>query len=220
MATQTQLIETSRGPARATAHLPADEPGPFLVVALHGAGTDTARTPLPELCDALAERGIVAVRFDQPYRVAGRKAPDPAHLVDRALVEAAPQLKAFAPEGAALGLVGRSSGARVACRTAAELGAVAVACLGFPYQPPARKGGPLPADRGPELALAARRCPVLVVQGSRDQFGMPPEIAGVRLIVEPAAGHTPTLAMAEHAAGWLSGVAREHKVGRAAFQQP
>src|SRR3712207_8799880 len=70
---------------------------------------------------------------------------------------------------------GRSSGARVACRTADATGAVAVLCLAFPVHPPGRPE----KDRLAELA--APRVPVLVVQGQRDPFGPP----------DPAPGRTP-----------------------------
>jgi uncharacterized protein len=67
---------------------------------------------------------------------------------------------------------GRSSGARVACRTAAGTGTAGVLCLAFPLQPPARKGKPPAPDRLAELD--AVKVPVLVVQGERDRFGIPP----------------------------------------------
>jgi predicted alpha/beta-hydrolase family hydrolase len=62
-------------------------------------------------------------------------------------------------------------GARVACRTAAATGAVGVLCLAFPLLPP-RRGGKPPQSRLPELDAVG--VPVLVVQGERDGFGMPP----------------------------------------------
>jgi predicted alpha/beta-hydrolase family hydrolase len=61
----------------------------------------------------------------------------------------------------------------VACRTAGALGAAAVLCLAFPLQPPARKGKPPSPDRLPELEAVT--VPMLIVQGSSDQFGVPPE---------------------------------------------
>jgi len=199
-----QVLDTGRGPARATAYLPAGRTKPtVLVVALHGAGTDTSRPPLPALCASLAAQGFGAVRFDQPYQVAGRKAPDAAHLLDRVLLDALPEIRRFAVRGARLAFVGRSSGARVACRIAAAADAAAIACLGFPYQPPTRKGGAVPADRGEELRAGAAVCPVLVVQGSRDPFGRPPVSDGVRIVVADGAAHVPTDAMAAIAAEWL-----------------
>ena len=197
-------VETTRGPACAVAYLPVGRRPNALVVALHGAGTDSARSPLPELCGLLAGRGIAAVRFDQPYVVAGRKAPDAAHFLDRTLLEALRDLRGLATKGARLGLVGRSSGARVACRVAAETAAAAIACLGFPFQPPARKGAAPPQNRGAELAAAAAACPVLVVQGSRDPFGMPPAATGAAIVVREGVGHVPTVEMAREAAGWLT----------------
>ena len=63
---------------------------------------------------------------------------------------------------------GRSSGARVACRTAAQTGAAGVLCLAFPVHPPGRPE----KTRLPELDAVA--VPTLVVQGASDPFGMPP----------------------------------------------
>ena len=63
---------------------------------------------------------------------------------------------------------GRSSGARVACRTAAETGAAAVLCLAFPVHPPGRP------EKSRLDELDAVTVPTLVVQGERDPFGMPP----------------------------------------------
>lgn len=97
---------------------------------------------------------------------------------------------------------GRSSGARVACRTATEVGAVAVVALAFPTHPPRSPD----RDRLDELAMPT--VPVLVVQGDRDPFGVPPPVRGrtVHLIAGgthalrgPAAG-----AAAAAVVGWLT----------------
>lgn len=71
---------------------------------------------------------------------------------------------------------GRSSGARVACRTAADLGAAGVLCLAFPLQPPKDRPTRLPE-------LDAVTVPTLVVQGERDPFGMPPPAPGRTIAV-------------------------------------
>jgi predicted alpha/beta-hydrolase family hydrolase len=60
-------------------------------------------------------------------------------------------------------------GARVACRTAAATGSVAILCLAFPLHPPGRPE----KSRLPELE--ALRVPTLVVQGESDPFGTPPD---------------------------------------------
>jgi predicted alpha/beta-hydrolase family hydrolase len=72
---------------------------------------------------------------------------------------------------------GRSSGARVACRTAQDTGALGVLCLAFPVHPPGRPE----KTRLPELDGAG--VPTLVVQGDRDPFGMPPEGPGRTVVV-------------------------------------
>jgi hypothetical protein len=82
---------------------------------------------------------------------------------------------------------GRSLGARVACRTASRTDAVAVVCLAFPLQPPRRSGSAPRPSRLSELDGVA--VPTLVVQGIRDQFGIPP--AGrQRTVVEVPGDHS------------------------------
>lgn len=166
---------------------------------LHGAGTGTGAEPFPTLAAALAAAGLTAVRFDQPYRVAGRRPPDAARLLDAALLDALPAIRALAP-GLPLGVVGRSSGARVACRTAESAGTRAIVALGFPWQPP---GTPPKPDRGDELRLGGRSCPVLVVQGERDPFGRPARVRGVRTRLVRGMAHTPSERAALGAIGWL-----------------
>ena len=110
-------------------------------------------------------------RVEQPYRVAGRKSPAPARQLDAAWTSVAEQLLAGPLEGLPLVAGGRSSGARVACRTAAAVGALGVLCVAFPLHAPG-KGDDPSKSRLPELE--AVEVPVLVVQGGRDPFGMPP----------------------------------------------
>ena len=74
---------------------------------------------------------------------------------------------------------GRSSGARVACRTAAATGAAGVLCLAFPLHPPGRP------EIDPPAELDAVAVPVLVVQGASDPFGMPAGGAGREIVVVP-----------------------------------
>src|SRR5262249_3241111 len=108
---------------------------------------------------------------EQPYRVAGRRAPARAPQLDAAWIAVLEHLRAAELAGLPLVVGGRSLGARVACRTADVTGAVGVLCLAFPLQPPRRTGDP-PPSRLPELD--AVKVPTLVVQGERDRFGMPP----------------------------------------------
>jgi predicted alpha/beta-hydrolase family hydrolase len=64
---------------------------------------------------------------------------------------------------------GRSAGARVACRTAADTDSVAVVCLAFPLHPPGRP------EKSRLDELDAVKVPTLVVQGESDPFGTPPD---------------------------------------------
>ena len=140
----------------------------------------------PDLVAATAAahaEGVSVALVEQPYRVAGRRSPSRAPQLDAAWVAVVEQLRAGELAGLPLVAGGRSLGARVACRTAAETGAVAVLCLAFPLQPP-RRGDKAAPSRLPELE--AVRVPVLVVQGERDRFGIPPE--GPRRDVVTVAG--------------------------------
>ena len=97
------------------------------------------------------------VLVEQPYRVAGRRSPAPAHQLDAAWTAVVERLTARELRGLPLVTGGRSSGARVACRTAEATGAVGVLCLAFPLQPP-RRTSPPPPSRLPELDAVTCRC--------------------------------------------------------------
>jgi predicted alpha/beta-hydrolase family hydrolase len=120
---------------------------------------------------------------EQPYRVAGRRSPAPAHQLDAAWTAVVEQLLGGELRGLPLVAGGRSAGARVACRTAAATGAIGVLCLAFPLHPPGRPE----STRQPELD--AVEVPVLVVQGASDPFGMPAGGPG-RSIVKVRGNHS------------------------------
>jgi predicted alpha/beta-hydrolase family hydrolase len=163
-------IDTPHGPARV--HLrPAADPKAALVLG-HGAGGGITAPDLTVATDvALAEEISVAL-VEQPYRVAGRRSPAPANQLDAAWLAVVERLREDELAGLALIAGGRSLGARVACRTAEETGAVAVLCLAFPVHPPGRP------EKSRLAELDAVRVPVLVVQGQSDPFGMPPDGPG------------------------------------------
>ena len=164
------VLELDTPHGRANAHLhPADEARAGLVLG-HGAGGGVTARDLVAVTNAAREVGVSVVLVEQPYRVAGRRSPAPARQLDAAWTAVVDQLLAGELRGLPLIAGGRSSGARVACRTAAATGAVGVLCLAFPLQPP-RRAAPAPS-RLPELEAVT--VPTLVVQGSRDAFGMPP----------------------------------------------
>jgi uncharacterized protein len=131
--------------------------------------------------------GVSVALVEQPYRVVGRRSPAPAHQLDAAWSAVIDHLRTSALRGLPLVAGGRSSGARVACRTAEATGAIGVLCLAFPLQPPRREGSPLAPSRLAELDAVT--VPMLVVQGTRDRFGMPPA-AKKRTVVQVAADHS------------------------------
>lgn len=167
-------IETPHGLARA--HLRLQAGSRAALVLGHGAGGGVGAPDLAAASRAGAALGLSVVLVEQPYRVAGRRSAAPARQLDAAWEAVVAQLREGPLAGLPLVTGGRSSGARVACRTARATGAVGVLCLAFPLQPPARADGTLPPDRLAELRGAG--VPVLVVQGARDRFGIPPRGRG------------------------------------------
>lgn len=177
-------IDTPSGPARAHLHHVA-RPRAALVLG-HGAGGGVQAPDLKAATAEALERDVSVALVEQPYRVAGKKSsPRPARL-DPAWLAVTAHLAAAELKGLPQITGGRSAGARVACRTAGEGGAVGVLCLAFPLQPPARKDGSQSESRQDELD--AVDVPMLVVQGVRDRFGMP-RSAGRRTVVEIAGDH-------------------------------
>ncbi len=179
-------IGTSQGPARAHVHPPEGAPRAGLVLG-HGAGGGVAAPDLVAATGVATGLGLAVALVEQPYRVAGRRGAPRAPRLDEAWVDVIAHLREGPLSGLPLVTGGRSSGARVACRTAAATGAAAVLCLAFPLQPPARAGAPPRPDRLSELEGVA--VPVLVVQGERDPFGMPPEAPG-RTVARIAGDHS------------------------------
>jgi predicted alpha/beta-hydrolase family hydrolase len=171
------MVDTPHGPAHVHLHA-ADEPRAALVLG-HGAGGGVSSRDLVAATDAALSEGITVALVEQPYRVAGRRSPAPAHQLDSAWDAVVAHLRAGELRGLPLIVGGRSAGARVACRTAAATGAIGVLCLAFPLRPPARIGKEPGPSRLPELDAVS--VPTLVVQGANDRFGIPP--AGARRTV-------------------------------------
>ncbi len=194
---------------------PAPAPGDVLLVLGHGAGGDIDAPDLLLVRDACLARGVTVALVRQPYRVAGRRAPAPATQLDAAWVAVVVALRhAAAPFGRdrehlcgrKLVVGGRSSGARVACRTAAMVGADAVLALAFPLHPPGKP------DRSRAAELEVDR-PLLVVQGERDAFGRPAQLpAGPQIVVVAGADHglraASMAAIATTVASWVAAAGR------------
>ena len=156
-------IETPRGLARAHVH-GAESPLATLILG-HGAGGGVAAPDLTAVTDVALSRRLKVALVEQPYRVAGRRSPAPAAQLDATWIAVVDHLKR---DELPVIVGGRSAGARVACRTAAQTGAAAVLCLAFPVKPPGRSNQVTRLDE-----LDAVAVPTLVVQGAQDPFGMP-----------------------------------------------
>ncbi len=205
-------LDTPHGPARA--HLrPVDRPQAALLLG-HGAGGGVGAPDLVAVADAAVAVGISVGLVEQPYRLAGRRSPAPAHQLDAAWTSVAAQLLAGPMAGLALIAGGRSSGARVACRTADAVGAVAVLCLAFPLHPPGKASDPAKSRLG---ELEAVGVPVLVVQGESDPFGMPPE-GPARTVVRVPGNHAlrSVAPVAQAVTPWLTRLIGSRTVTRGA----
>jgi uncharacterized protein len=194
-------VETPHG--RAVAHLQSvDRPRGALLLG-HGAGGGVQAPDLQAATRAALGEDFTVALVEQPYRVAGRRSPAPARQLDAAWIAVVEALRTRELADLPLVVGGRSAGARVACRTAAATEAVGVLCLAFPLQPP--RGSQSRLDE-----LDGVTVPTLVVQGTRDQFGMPPE-APQRTVVQVAGDHglkSDLGAVEEAVRAWLPGVLR------------
>lgn len=180
-------VELKTAHGRANAHLHhADEPRAALILG-HGAGGGVGSRDLVAVTGVALAAGVTVALVEQPYRVAGRRSPAPAHQLDAAWTAVVDQLRRGKLRGLPLVVGGRSSGARVACRTAEATGAVAVLCLAFPLRPPHRSGATARPSRLSELDAVT--VPTLVVQGERDPFGIPPGSA-LRTVVRVPGDHS------------------------------
>jgi predicted alpha/beta-hydrolase family hydrolase len=175
----------------------APAPGAPIVALAHGAGGTMDEPVLAAVAHGLAGAGLRVARFEFPYMAArradGRRRPPDRQpvLLDtwRAVVA---QLRGRAsppdpvtgapdpptrplPRGTGLVIGGKSMGGRMASLVADELGVSGLVCLGYPFHPPGKP------ERLRTAHLAALRTPTLIVQGTRDPFGGPDEVAGYRL---------------------------------------
>jgi predicted alpha/beta-hydrolase family hydrolase len=197
-------IPTAVGLADAELAYPVGAPTGLLVLG-HGAGGSIESPDLRAVTAAALDAGIAVARVRQPYLVAGRRAPAPAAQLDVAWTAVVEHLRGvLQPQwpGLRVAVGGRSSGARVACRTAGATGAVGVLALAFPLHPP----GHPEKTRAPELEVDV---PLLVLQGARDPFGGPDQFpAGVTVHEVAGSDHRlagPALAAAVSVAvAWLS----------------
>lgn len=202
-----RTVETSVGPARLT----TTEGDAGTLVIGHGAGGLRWSADLLAVRDAAMELGWATVLVDQPWRVAGRKVASPPTTLDPAWLDVLASLRGSARP---LVVAGRSAGARVACRTAQQVGADAVLCVAFPLHPPGKPDRSRAAELG---APQAHGIGLQVIQGSRDPFGTPAEIraavADIELVEVTGAHSLEASATAVGAASlaWLRRIRRRRR---------
>ena len=165
-------IDTPHGPARAHTTEATGTVRGTLVLG-HGAGGGVESVDLVAVTAEATGAGWRVVRVEQPWRVAGKRIAAAPPTLDEGWRAVLHRLRADDVLTDPLVLGGRSAGARVACRTAAEHGAAGVLALAFPLHPPGRPE----KTRAPELT--AVDVPLVVVQGETDAFGDPAAVAAV-----------------------------------------
>jgi predicted alpha/beta-hydrolase family hydrolase len=196
----TYEIDTPHGPALAHMHKAAEPVGGLVLG--HGAGGGVGAPDLVAATAVAVSEGFSVALVEQPYLVAGRRSPAPAKQLDAAWTAVVEHLRGGELAGLPLIVGGRSAGARVACRTAAETAAIAVLCLAFPVHAPGRP------EKTRLDELDAVELPTLVVQGDSDPFGMPPPGPN-RDVIVVSGNHSlkgDLDAVAAAIRGWLPGV--------------
>ncbi|MFC9144866.1 alpha/beta family hydrolase [Streptomyces bacillaris] len=163
---RTQTVPTDAGEARITWFRATVAPPRLVLAVSHGAGGGIEARDLQALAAALPGHGVTVALVEQPWRVAGKKVAPAPKTLDTGWRGLWPTL---AEPGLPVVAGGRSAGARVACRTATELGAAAVLALSFPLHPPGKP------EKSRADELLGTGVPTLVVQGGNDPFGRPAE---------------------------------------------
>jgi predicted alpha/beta-hydrolase family hydrolase len=167
----------------------ADSAGAALILG-HGAGSGQFSPFMVDFARALAST-IDVVTFNFLYIEQKRKLPDRRPLLEacyKAVIDAARRQLPSAQQALFIG--GKSMGGRIATHVAAADAALplrGLVLLGYPLHPPGR-----PADRR-DAHLPDVHRPMLFVQGSRDAFGTPGELAPVLRPLSP----TPALFIVE-----------------------
>jgi hypothetical protein len=151
------------------------------ILLAHGAGAPMDSASMNATAKALAEAGFRVARFEFGYMAsrrteAGRRPPPKAETVMPEFIAAVDDL---GPTDGPLLIGGKSMGGRVASMVADALfdaGRIAgLVCLGYPFHPPGR-----PTQLRTKH-LAGLKTPALIVQGTRDEFGVPDEVNGYDL---------------------------------------
>jgi uncharacterized protein len=150
------------------------------IVLAHGAGAAMTSPFLEKMTVLLTERGLQVSRFEFDYMAArrseGKRRPPPrAERLMPEYLRAVEQLRAQGADRQRLLIGGKSMGGRVASMIADERQATGLLCLGYPFHPVGKPTQLRTAH------LAQLKTPTLIVQGTRDPFGTPDEVAACKL---------------------------------------
>lgn len=160
-------------------------------VLAHGAGAGMTHPFMAGIATALVERNVATLRYQFPYMERGSKRPDPPEFAQATVRAAVAEASRLAP-GLALVAGGKSFGGRMTSQAQAASplpGVRGLVFLGFPLHPPGQ-----PSDqRGKHLFKV--RCPMLFLQGTRDEFA---DLTLLRPLVEQL-GARATLSLFEDA---------------------
>ncbi|MGA9723456.1 MAG: alpha/beta family hydrolase, partial [Candidatus Binatus sp.] len=142
----------------------------------HGAGAPMDSPFMRRVAEGIAASGVRVIRFEFPYMQRRRETgkgggPDPPRI----LMQSFREMIDSQGGGRRLMIGGKSMGGRIATMVADDAAALGVVCLGYPFHPP----GKLEKTRTGHLETL--RTPVLILQGTRDSFGRPEEVAGYKL---------------------------------------
>jgi uncharacterized protein len=149
----------------------------------HGAGAGQRSAFMVDFAAALSSMGLDVVTFNFLYTEQGRKIPDRAPALEacyRGVIEAVHLRVESARQALFIG--GKSMGGRIATQVAAADPALRLAglvLLGYPLHPPGRP------DQRRDKHLPAIARPMLFVQGARDAFGTPDELAPILGALQP-----------------------------------
>jgi uncharacterized protein len=146
------------------------------LVLAHGAGAAMDSAFMNTVAAGVAGAALRVMRFEFPYMAARRRggrrgAPDRKPV----LLQAWRDVIARLGNPAAMVIGGKSMGGRIASMVADDAGVAGLVCLGYPFHPP---GNPA---RTRIAHLEHLRTPALIVQGERDSFGRPDEVASYAL---------------------------------------
>src|ERR1700723_740001 len=142
----------------------------------HGAGAPMDSPFMQRVAEGVAASGIRVIRFEFPYMQRRREsgkggAPDPPRILMHSFRDAIEKVDG----GSRLVIGGKSMGGRIASMVADEAEVLGVVCLGYPFHPPGKP------EKTRTQHLENLRTQTLILQGTRDTFGLKEEVGSYKL---------------------------------------